>query len=106
MKMLIAALLLISSTAFAQDFCSNWRSNPRYDKALNTLATHLEYAPEEMCSLPTLLGIEVQPFRVIDRDGEVIPHVRIYFHRSYESCYFMVRDADQVVTDGRCFSTF
>ncbi|MCM2351903.1 MAG: hypothetical protein NDI69_17955 [Bacteriovoracaceae bacterium] len=106
MKMLFVAALFISSTAFAQDFCSRWRGNPRYDQALNSLSAHLEYEPNVMCSLPALLDIEVQPFRVIDEQGEVIPHVRIYLHRAYESCYYMVRDADQVITSGRCFSGF
>jgi len=70
------------------------------------LAAHLEYDFKKMCTLPGVLDIEVQPSRIIDQQGEVIPHVRIYLHRSYESCYFMVRDADQVITDGRCFSGF
>lgn len=106
MKMLIVASLFMSSTAFAENLCSRWMSNPRYDKALTTLASHLEYDFNKMCTLPGVLDIEVQPSRIINQQGEVIPHVRIYLHRSYESCYFMVRDADQVVTDGRCFSTF
>jgi hypothetical protein len=106
MKSLIAALLFVSSTAFAQDFCSRWNSNPRYEKALQSLASHLDYDLNEMCTLPSLLEIEVQPTRIIDTRGEVVPHVRIYFHRSYESCYYMVRDLDQVITDARCFSSF
>lgn len=105
MKVLLATLL-ISSSAFAQDLCTKWRSNERYERALNTLAQYLEYDPAVMCTLPGVLDIEVQPSRIIDQNGDVIPHVRIYFHKSYESCYYMVRDEDQEITSGRCFSTF
>lgn len=106
MKMFLVAALFLSSTAFASDMCGRWRSNARYDKALVTLANHMNYSMEEMCNLPQVLDIEVQPSRVIDREGEIIPHVRIELHRAYDSCFYMIRDVDQVITSSRCYSTF
>lgn len=106
MKTLLVAAVLLSSTAFAGEMCSRWRSNARYDKALTTLANHMNYSMEEMCNLPQVLDIEVQPSRVINPEGEVIPHVRIELHRAYDSCFYMIRDLDQVITSSRCYSTF
>ena len=106
MKKLMVTLLLTTSVFAAEDFCSPWRNNERYNRAINSLATYLEYDVNEMCSLPSVLNIEAQPARTIDRNGNYIPHVRVTFHKAYESCYYMVRDEDQVVTDGRCYSTY
>jgi hypothetical protein len=105
MKFILLALLSVSS-AFAGDLCTRYDNNARYSKAISTVAAHLGYSLEALCNHPSFLDIEVQPNRVITRNGDVEPHVKVQFHKNYESCYYLVRDLDQAVTQSRCYSGF
>jgi len=105
MKFIIISLLA-SSSAFASDLCSRYENNTRYYTAIETVADYLGYSMEQVCQHPAFLDIEVQPNRVITREGKVEPHVKVQFHKNYESCYYLVRDLDKKVTDSRCYSTF
>ncbi|UOF02542.1 hypothetical protein [Bdellovibrio reynosensis] len=107
MRLLLATMIfLVSSAALAGDLCSKYEHKERFMKALNTVATHQKYALSEMCSLAHVQDVEVQPSQVITPKGDVIPHVRVHLHSSEYSCLYMVRDADQVITSSRCYSTF
>nr|WP_295901125.1 hypothetical protein [uncultured Bdellovibrio sp.] len=106
MRLILASLtLLLASSAFAaKDNCQKYFAYDRYMQAIKTVAQHTQYGLEEMCTLPTIWDIEAQPSRVITPKGDVIPHVRVQLHREYDSCLYMVRDADQVITSSRCYS--
>ncbi|WP_374029968.1 hypothetical protein [Bdellovibrio bacteriovorus] len=106
MRFILASLtLILSTTAFAQqDNCQKYATKDRYMTAIKTVAAHVEYSIDELCTLPKVLDIEAQPSRVITPKGDVIPHVRVQLHMAYESCLYMVRDADQVITSSRCYS--
>lgn len=98
-------IMLLSSTVFAQgDLCAKYSHNERYTAAIKAVANLEQFSFEELCTLPKILDIEAQPSRVITPQGDVIPHVQLQLHMSYQSCLYMVRDADKVVTSSRCYS--
>ncbi|MFA5583585.1 MAG: hypothetical protein WDA09_05160 [Bacteriovoracaceae bacterium] len=105
MKFLLASLLCVSS-AYASDLCTRYENNTRYFTAIETVADYLGYELNQLCNHPSFLDIEVQPSRVITRNGEVQPHVKVQFHKNYESCYYKVRDEDKAITESRCYSTY
>lgn len=102
----ILALLVSTSSAFAADLCTRYENNNRYFTAVKTVSQELGLELSNLCNNPKILDIEVQPSRVITRNGDVEPHVRVQFHYNYESCYYMVRDLDQKITSSRCYSGF
>lgn len=107
MKFILATMMtLVSTNAFAQSMCDMWVGKERYLSALKAVAAHQNYSLEQLCTLPHVMAVEVQPSRVITPKGEVIPHVRVELHSSEYSCMYMVRDADLEITSGRCYSTF
>ena len=99
---LIASLM--SFSALATDKCLKYEAYPRYIKAIQTVAAYTNYEMKELCNLPTVWDIEAQPDRTFTREGEKIPHVRVQLHREFDSCLYMVRDADQKITSARCYS--
>lgn len=103
---LIIAILFPSLSAMAQDtdHCAKYANNTRSLKAIAAVAKHVQYKMGEMCYLPTIWDIEAQPSQVITPKGDVIPHTRVQLHREYDSCLYMVRDADLVITSSRCYS--
>lgn len=105
MRLIIALLTFSFATAaFAQNNCNKWAHKPLYIEAIKKVATQEGFSFEELCNLPKILDIEAQPSHTVTREGDVIPHVRIQLHMSYESCLYMVRDADKVITSQRCYS--
>ncbi|QDK38567.1 hypothetical protein [Bdellovibrio sp. NC01] len=105
MKALIfCATLFAASSSFAFTTCDKWANNARLTKAIYTVAAHEDYTFEELCTLPKILDVEAQPSHIVERDGTVIPHVRVQLHMEYSSCLYMVRDSDQVITSSRCYS--
>lgn len=106
MKFLIACLFALSTAAYGADLCSRYDNNTRYYKALTTVATYLGYKMEVLCQHPMFLDIEIQPNRVITRNGDIEPHVKVQLHKSYDSCYYLVRDVDQKVTEARCYNGY
>lgn len=104
-SVLIFTALLLSNSAFATgNKCEKYQSSTRYTAAIKAVAAYAQYNFDELCTLETVLDIEAQPTRVITRPGEVIPHVRVQLHRAYDSCLYMVRDADLEITSARCYS--
>ncbi|MFV8249989.1 hypothetical protein [Bdellovibrio bacteriovorus] len=105
MRILLATLtLLASSAAFAGNLCTKWEHSDRYTAAIKVVAAQEDFSYDELCTFARILDIEAQPSRVITPKGDVIPHVRIQLHMAYESCLYMVRDADKVITSQRCYS--
>lgn len=108
MRLFIVALsLIISSVSFAEtrNVCARY-SQERYIKAITAVAKNLGLSYDQLCALPRVWDVEAQPSHTYTRDGERIPHVRIQLHGEYESCLYMVRDADLVITENRCYSGF
>ncbi|MNJ96695.1 hypothetical protein D3C87_144250 [compost metagenome] len=108
-SMIVAISLLISSIGFAKETyapgCAK-HNQPRYVAAITAVAKSLDMTYEELCALPKIMDVEAQPTHTFKRDGERIPHVRVQLHMAYESCLYMVRDADLEITDQRCYSGF
>ena len=100
----LMTLTLMASTATAANLCSKYENLPRYMKAIETVAIYQNYSLEEFCSLPKVWDVEAQPSRVINRDGEVIPHVRVQQHLEYSSCLFMVNETNYSITSHKCYS--
>ncbi len=84
--------------------CESVSLEDRYQEAISTVAELFNMTQSELCQSDRWLGIEAQPFRMITREGEVIPHVRVYLHSHSSSCYFMVKDSDASISETRCFS--
>jgi len=107
MRFVISVLILISSasaSAFAQNNCEKWASKDRYTSAIKAVAKLEKMAFADLCVLPKVLDIEVSPTHIVTPQGDVIPHTRVQLHMSYESCLYMVRDSDKVITSNNCYS--
>ncbi|MBY0412954.1 MAG: hypothetical protein K2Q18_02255 [Bdellovibrionales bacterium] len=102
--MAFLAVLILTTSTNAANLCARWESSPRYMKAIAFLATYQDYTIEEFCNLPHVLDLELQPTRIILRDGEVIPHVRIQQHSEYSSCLYMINEKDYSLTSSKCYS--
>lgn len=105
------ALVLASSAAFAQNVpsgnkCEKYFGIPRYMQAIQVVAKNAKWSVEEMCTLERIWDVQAEDTQVVNKKGEVEPHVRVYLHRNEDSCHFMVRNADLVVTDKKCYSTY
>lgn len=106
---LIALSLMASSSAFAGvNHCAQYEGNTRFLAAIEALAHHQNYTFEELCTDARLLTIEVQPNRLIKPDfgGTEIPAVRVDLHSGYQTCSFIVIDADKTVVNAKCYSGF
>lgn len=102
----ILLFLVSTSSVLANDLCTRYENNNRYFTAIKTVSVYLGYELNELCQHPSFLDIEVQPNRVITRNGDEEPHVKVQFHKNYESCYYLVRDIDQKITQADCYSGF
>ena len=108
MRILISAVIfLASSFSFAAGtMCDKWASNPTFVKAISAVADVEGMPFEQLCTLPRILDIEAQPTHLFTREGERIPYTRVQLHGEYDSCLFMVRVSDNVITEQRCYSGF
>lgn len=95
---------LIGLTAQAQDICSSVSQSAKFQKAVEAVAQAYDMTLAQLCSSERFLGVEAQPSRVISREGEVIPHVRVQLHGFSSSCLYMVRDSDLSITSSKCYS--
>ena len=98
------ATLSFSASASANDLCSKYEHNARFMKAVTTVAKFQKYTKEEFCNLENVLDVEVQPSQVIDREGNVIPHVQVQQHKSWGSCLYLVNELDYSMTQAYCYS--
>jgi hypothetical protein len=105
MKFIICFLFMIPLVN-AADLCTRYEAKPRYTKALHVVANFMSLEFQDLCSLNDVLDIEVQPSRIVTRDGDIIPHVQVQLHRAYSSCLFMVNDGELSITEHRCYSGF
>lgn len=105
MKMLIALVALVSFSARAE-LCSRYDSKPEYINALTALAKHVDMSMDEVCNHPRIMDIQIHPSQIINRQGEVIPQIAIYFHYSEHSCKYLLNRQDLSMTESRCFNTW
>lgn len=105
-KIVLTAILALSSFSAFADHCARYADSPRYLKAIQTVAKHQDRSFEEFCNRPGLLEIEAQPNRIITPNGDVIPHVRVELHFSYDSCSYLVNELNYTITKGQCYSGF
>ena len=105
-KFLTASVLFAATTlsAYGADLCSRYYGNARYMKAIETLAAYQEYSVEEFCNLPRVWDLQVAPSRIINRQGEIIPHVQIQQHYEFSSCLFMINETDYSLSSSKCYS--
>ena len=98
-------LLLLSQNAMSQNnHCLVYENNPRYLKAITTVAQTYNMSLNDICTSEKYLAIEAQPSRKYTREGEIIPHVRVQLHMYSSSCLYMVKDSDQSLTEVKCYS--
>ncbi|WP_413560437.1 hypothetical protein [Bdellovibrio sp. HCB209] len=103
---IVTLTMILSSAAFAgTNMCATYKS-PRMLNALNTVAAREDMSFDELCNLPKVLGVEAMPSQIVNVNGDVIPYTRVQLHMSETSCLYMVRDADQVITEARCYSAW
>lgn len=100
----LALIALFSTSTFAGNLCSKYESYPRYMKAIAAVASYHNKTLDAFCSNPRVLDVEAQPSRIIKRDGEIVPHVRVQEHFEYDSCLYMVNETDYTITESRCYS--
>lgn len=100
----LLALTVLSTSVSAANMCAKYESSPRYMKAIATVAASHNKTLEAFCSNPRVLDIEAQPSRIITREGDVIPHVRVQEHFDYDSCLYMVNELDYTISQSRCYS--
>lgn len=107
MRILAFALtMVLSAAAFAgTNMCATYTKD-RMLNAIHTVAAREEMKFEELCNLPKLLAVEAMPSQIVNINGDVIPYTRVQLHMAETSCLYMVRDADQVITEARCYSAW
>jgi hypothetical protein len=88
------------------DRCEKYFHNARYMTAIEVVARNARWGLEEMCNLERIWDIQAEDAMVINKKGEEEPHVRVYLHRNEDTCHYMVRNADLVVTTAKCYSNF
>jgi hypothetical protein len=97
-------LATLSTSISATDLCTKYENNKRFMKAIETVAEYQNYSKEEFCTLGHVMDVEVQPSRIIDREGNVIPHARVQQHKTFDSCLYMVNELDYSITQAYCYS--
>lgn len=107
-KMMVAfSLAFLSTSAFATtNHCEKFANSPRYLKAIEAVAKYQERTLEDFCTRVGMLEIEAQPSRIITPNGDVIPHVSIQQHFSWDSCKYLVNEIDYSITNVKCYSGF
>lgn len=105
-KMILSLALTLTATSAIANHCDQFADNPRYLKAIEAVAKTQDRTVENFCTRPGLLSIEAQPSRIISYEGEVIPHVRIQQHFSWDSCLYLVNELDYSITQTKCYSGF
>lgn len=105
-KVLLFAILSLTSVSAFANHCSKFEGNARYTKAVEAVALFQGRTVNEFCNRPGLLEIEAQPNRIITKKGESVPHVRIQQHFSYDSCSYLVNELDYTITESVCYSGF
>lgn len=102
------AIFILTTSSFSYaasvNHCKAYENKERYLKAITVVAKNYDMTLQELCQSERFLGIEAQPSRKINREGDVIPHVSVQLHMYSSSCLFMIRDSDLSVTEGRCYS--
>ena len=107
MKVLALVLALGSFAAFAQDNgCNRYANRSTYQTAINTVAQHMDYTGEDLCSSPRILEIYVVNTQVDNERHEPIPHIWVTLHYNEYSCQYFVREADYVITKSNCYNTW
>lgn len=107
MKIFALALTLFSFSAFSQSHgCERYASKPVFVKAIETVANHMNYSLEELCTLPRNMDIHVTTTKLYNEKQEPIPHVWVSVHYDEYSCQYFVNEADFVVTKSNCYNTF
>lgn len=111
MRILLALILLASTSAFASEIskksCENYSRNSAYAKALDVISTNMKHSSRsELCSLPHLFDVYItdRSFYNIEEQRED-PHVWVTLHYSEHSCQYFVRNSDWVVTRKNCYNT-
>lgn len=98
------ALATLSTSVSAADLCTKYEHNARFMKAIEVVAKYQKYTKEEFCNLERVLDVEVQPSHVVDYEGNVIPHVQVQQHKSWDSCLYLVNETDYSMTQAYCYS--
>jgi len=100
-----AGYVMVSPALVAQNhLCSKWENRPDYMQAISTVAASYQKSYIELCTTKNILDIEVQPSRIILRDGTIVPHLRVQLHYEYDSCLFMVNKESQEISKQHCYS--
>lgn len=110
MKSILFALALFSvAPAFGrQRMCDKYANNAPYVKALNIVATNLQYTLDGMCNLSRLSDIYVdrRNWPSAKDPMKMEMHIWVTLHYNEYSCQYFVRESDGVVTRKNCYNTF
>ena len=106
MKLLAASILFLSLGAHASNLCQKLDAKPAYLQALTVVATNMQYTMSEICSHERILDIQIDNTKIINKDGQVEPHIWVTLHYNEYSCQYFVRDEDMIVTRKNCYNTF
>lgn len=106
MKLLLASLLFLSLGAQASNLCQKLDSQPAFMKALDVVATNMQYSMEEICASERILDIQITKTNLVSKQGQIEPHVFVTLHYNEYSCQYFVRDEDLIVTRKNCYNTW
>lgn len=113
LRALVLSTVLAASTLFASapaqafgPLCQRYANQPLFTRAIQTVATNMQYTPAQLCSLERILDIQVTHTNLVDENQNPIPHTWVTLHYNEYSCQYFVRDADQVTTKKNCYNTY
>lgn len=109
MKTILSAfVLLLSVSVSAANHCGAYQTKgqERYIRAIEKVASLYDTTAQNLCSSSRFLAIEAQPTRKMDRDGNIIPHVSVQLHGEFDTCKYVIRDADLFLAEQKCYSGF
>ncbi len=104
MKTVFILLILLSSNSYAH-LCDRYQEGEYYS-ALTKLASHINTNYQDICTREDILDIEIAPSQIITNQGEVIPHLRISFHKAYSTCQYFLSRRDFSLTKMNCYDTW
>lgn len=105
MKTLITALLFVSFSAQA-NLCARYEARTERALALEALSQHINMSMNEICQSPRILDVEITPTQTINRQGEIVRQMAIYFHYSEESCQYLLNREDLTLMKSKCYLTW
>jgi len=94
------------SSAAQNGFCTQYVGQSKYMTAIHSVATAMGYTDPQLCSLSTLVDIQLMPSIRYNEENLRVDHVLVTLYYETYACQYWVRNDDQVITSKNCYNTW